>query len=64
MCDAHAYVFRDGKEELYLESVDTLIPEGSTIILRSLFGEEKTFEGRLKEVSLIKHKIILEEIRT
>jgi predicted RNA-binding protein len=60
MCDANDYVCRDGKEELYLENVDTLIAEGNTIFLRSLFGEEKTFEGRLKEISLLKHKIILE----
>jgi predicted RNA-binding protein len=60
MCEANAYIYREGKEELYLEDVDTLIPEGKAILLRSLFGEEKIFEGRLKEISLLKHKIILE----
>jgi predicted RNA-binding protein len=60
MCEANAYVFKDGKEELYLENVDLLIPEGSRIYLRNLFGEQKTFEGHLKEISLLKHKIVLE----
>lgn len=60
MCEANAYVYRDGKEELYLENVDTLVPEGDTIFLRNLFGEQKTFEGRLREISLLKHKILLE----
>jgi predicted RNA-binding protein len=60
MCEASAYIYRDGKEELYLDSVDMLIPEGDKIFLRNLFGEQKTFDGRLKEISLLKHKILLE----
>jgi predicted RNA-binding protein len=61
MCEANAYIYKDGKEEPYLESVDMLVPEGNTIFLRNLFGEQKTFEGRVKEISLLKHKILLEE---
>jgi predicted RNA-binding protein len=49
MCEASAYIIRDGKEELYLDNVDMLIPEGNKIFLRSLFGEQKTFEGQLEE---------------
>jgi predicted RNA-binding protein len=37
-----------------------LVPEGDKIFLRNLFGEQKTFDGRLKEISLLKHKILLE----
>ncbi len=61
MCEANAYINRNGQEELYLENVDLLIPEGNKIFLRNLFGEQKTFDGILKEISLLKHKIILEE---
>jgi predicted RNA-binding protein len=61
MCEANAYIYRDGKEELYLEGVDVLIPEGATIYLRNLFGEQKTFQGQIREISLLKHKIILED---
>ncbi len=61
MCEANAYVYKDGKEELYLENVDVLIPEGRKIYLRNLFGEQKTFEGHVKEISLLRHKILLEE---
>lgn len=61
MCEANAYVYKDGKEELYLENVDILMPEGSRVYLKNLFGEQKTFEGRLKEISLLRHKILLEE---
>ena len=61
MCEASAYIYRDGKEELYLDSVDMIVPEGDKIFLRNLFGEQKTFDGRLKEISLLKHRILLEE---
>ncbi len=61
MCEANAYIYRNGQEELYLENVDILIPEGDKIFLRNLFGEQKTFEGTVKEISLLKHKIILKE---
>lgn len=63
MCEANAYVYKDGSEELYLENVDVLIPEGNKIYLRNLFGEQKTFEGQVKEISLLRHKIVLEEAR-
>lgn len=61
MCEANAYVIKDGKEEIYLESVDILRPEGNQIYLRNIFGEQKVFRGKIKEMSLLNHKIILEE---
>ncbi|GAQ94783.1 predicted RNA-binding protein [Thermodesulfovibrio aggregans] len=61
MCEANAYVIKDGKEEIYLESVDILKPEGNQIYLRNIFGEQKVFKGKIKEMSLLNHKIILEE---
>jgi len=59
MCEANAYVDVDGREELYLESVDLMRPEGGKIFLKNLFGEQKVFEGEVKEISLLKHKIVL-----
>jgi predicted RNA-binding protein len=61
MCEANAYVYKDGQEELYLENVDILKPEEGKIYLRNFFGEQKVFEGNIKEISLIQHKIILEQ---
>ena len=61
MCEANAYIYKDGKEELYLESVDVMRPEEGKIFMKNLFGEQKTFEGEIKEVSLLRHKIILEK---
>jgi predicted RNA-binding protein len=61
MCEANAYIIKDGKEILYLENVDLLIPEEDKIYLRNLFGEQKTFNGYIKEISLLRHRIVLEE---
>ena len=61
MCEANAYIYKDGKEELYLENVDIMKPEDGKIFMKNLFGEQKIFEGEIKEVSLIRHKIILEK---
>ncbi len=61
MCEANAYVYEDGEESLYLENVDILRPEGKKIFLRNLFGEQKEFEGRIREISLLGHRIVLEK---
>jgi predicted RNA-binding protein len=61
MCEANAYIYKDGKEEMYLESVDIMRPEEGKIYLRNLFGEQKLFDGTIKEISLLKHKIVLEK---
>ncbi|MEW6002597.1 MAG: CooT family nickel-binding protein [Nitrospirota bacterium] len=61
MCEANAYVYKDGKEELYLENVDIMRPEEGKIYLRNFFGEQKTFEGKIREISLLNHKIVLEK---
>lgn len=61
MCEANAYIYHDGKEELYLENVDVMKPEDGKIYMKNLFGEQKVFEGEIKEVSLLRHKIVLEK---
>jgi predicted RNA-binding protein len=61
MCEANAYVYENGKEILYLESVDILRPEEGKIYLRNLFGEQKVFNGAVREISLLNHKIVLEK---
>jgi predicted RNA-binding protein len=61
MCEANAYVYQDGKEELYLESVDIMRPEQGKLYLRNLFGEQKVFDGAIREISLLHHKIVLEK---
>lgn len=61
MCEANAYVSRDGQEELFLEAVDVVEPiKGDEYRLTSIFGEQKTVKGKITLMSLVKHKIIFE----
>ncbi|WP_028319845.1 CooT family nickel-binding protein [Desulfatiglans anilini] len=62
MCESKAYLFESGRENLVLESVDLLEekPEGVRIV--NLFGEERLLKARVKTLSLVDHKIILEPL--
>ena len=61
MCEASAYLLRDGKEELLLESVDIVEPQEERLFLQNIFGEQKLIEARIKRICLLEHKIILEK---
>jgi predicted RNA-binding protein len=60
MCEASAFIIKDGQEELVLESVDVLEQENGTIRLVNIFGEQKVLPAKIKKLSLVDHKIILE----
>ena len=62
MCEANAYLVKDGREELIMESVDIIEPEGRDgFRLVGIFGDQKIIQGRIKEMNLVKHKILFEE---
>ncbi len=61
MCDLKAYVKADDREELVLEAVNLVRAEGGEVVLRNLFGEEKRIRGELREVSLAKSRVLLEQ---
>jgi predicted RNA-binding protein len=61
MCEANAYINRDGKEELVMESVDIIEPtEEGGFLLVNIFGTRKTLNGRLKTMKLVEHRIVFE----
>ncbi len=61
MCEATAYLLKDGDEELLLESVDLIEPEeDGNIKLVSIFGEQKVIQAKIKKMALVDHKIYLE----
>jgi predicted RNA-binding protein len=61
MCDLNAYVLKQGKEELLLESVNQVRVENGEVVLRNLFGEEKRVRGLVREVSLVKNRVIIDQ---
>jgi predicted RNA-binding protein len=62
MCESSAYILKDGNEELVLENVDFLQNDNDQVRMINLFGEEKTIRARVKMLSLVDHKIILQPI--
>ncbi len=61
MCESNAFLLRPEGEELVLEDVAVMEPVEGGYRLRSLFGEEAVVKGRLREVNLIKHRIVFSE---
>lgn len=62
MCESAAYILRDGKEELVLESIDLLERGEDEVQLTNMYGERKTLRARVKTLSLVDHKIVLEKL--
>lgn len=62
MCESAAYFLKDGKEELVLESIDLLQDKEGQIRMVNIFGEERTVNAKVRTLSLVDHKIILEPV--
>ncbi len=61
MCEANAFLVKEDEEQLIMESVDIVEPVGDdTWRLVSIFGNQKTFRGRIKGMNLVDHKILFE----
>ena len=61
MCEANAYIEKDGREELVLESVDLVEPQvDGGFLLVDIFGQQKTVKGRLKSMNLVNHRIVFD----
>ena len=64
MCEANAYIERDGKQELFMESVDVVEPlENSGFLLVDIYGNRKALSGRLRKMNLVDHKLVFEPPR-
>ena len=63
MCEANAYILKNGQEELILESVELIKPEDEGgYRLVSILGEQKVVQGKIKLMNLVEHKILFEAI--
>ncbi len=62
MCEAHAYLLKGDKEEKVFENVDRVTPHEQGLLLEDIFGRRLIVNARIKELALVDHKIILEEI--
>jgi predicted RNA-binding protein len=60
MCQSNVYAVERVEETLVLEDVASMRIDGDQITMRTLFGEPVSLEGRIKEINLMKHRIVLE----
>lgn len=58
MCESQVVI--EGKPDI-IEDVVRVIIENGKVICHKLLGEKITIEGKVKEIDLMKHKIILEQ---
>jgi predicted RNA-binding protein len=62
MCEANAYFVKDGQEDLIMEAVDVIEPEGEDQWrLVGIFGDQKSIKGKIKGMNLVGHKIFFAE---
>jgi predicted RNA-binding protein len=62
VCDANAYLVRDGAEETLLESVDLVEMDGDEAKLINIFGERKSVRARLKLFDNSQGKLLFEPV--
>ncbi len=62
MCEAHAYILRNGKEVKLLENVDQVEVEGDEIKMVNIFGDQKILKARIRSYSNTDSKIVLEDV--
>ncbi len=61
MCEANVYLVNQGREELVMEAVDLVRPEGpDNWHLENIFGDQKVICGRIREMRLVDHRIVFE----
>jgi predicted RNA-binding protein len=61
MCEATAYLLKNGQEELVLKDVDVIEPDGDNVRIVSIFGEQKVLKAEIHSLNLINHKVLLVE---
>jgi len=62
MCLSKAYVDRSGKRELLVEEVASVEVRNGKLLLRTLFGEQKEVEARIRQIDFMTHSILLENL--
>ncbi|MBW2709978.1 MAG: CooT family nickel-binding protein [Deltaproteobacteria bacterium] len=62
MCEANAFMAKNGQEERLLESVDMVEISVDEVKLINIFGEQKIIKAKLKRYDNTQGKIVFEQI--
>ena len=61
MCESRVFLGKEGNRHLLMEDVVYVAVEGEDITVTGILGETKTAKGRIKDIDLMKHTILIEE---
>ena len=61
MCESTVFVERAGEQALLMEDVVHVTVAGDVIQLRGILGETRETHGRIKEINLLTHRIVIAE---
>jgi predicted RNA-binding protein len=61
MCEANAYLLENKTKTLLMEAVDRVEPDDGGILLVSIFGEQKFIKGHIHSLSLVDHKVYIQQ---
>jgi predicted RNA-binding protein len=64
MCEASVYLVKDGKEQKVMQDVTLVRPEGDTVFMSTLLGEQKIVPGYISHIDFLKHNVFVEETPT
>lgn len=63
MCEANVYyIDKDGREQLLMEAVDTIVPNEEGFVMENIYSERKTVKAKIKEMALVHHRIVLQDV--
>lgn len=59
MCELTVYIIEGDKEDMVMEDVATIKPDGDKLVLTDLLGQQKIVEAKFHELKLLEHKAYL-----
>ncbi|RLI94774.1 MAG: hypothetical protein DRO92_02540 [Candidatus Altiarchaeales archaeon] len=62
MCESTLYIETKDDREKIADDVALILFDNGEIIVRDILGNEKRLRGKISEINLIKHEIIIKKI--
>ena len=61
MCESTVYLRDGGEERVLMKDVAVVRPRGGRLLIVSVLGDRIEVEGRLSELDLMGHRIVVEK---
>ncbi len=63
MCLSKAYVEKNGDRELLMEEIASVEIEDNKLLFKTLFGEQKEVEAKVRQIDFMTHSIFLDNLK-